>query len=432
MGLSDLFRRESRADERVDIEERAQVTMADSADAVSISEVINGEALSDSVSMKEAMSLPGIWAAINFLSAAMASMPIEVFERTDEEGGDQRVKGNVANMLAHAPNDETTSHDWREMFFAEVFGPGRGYTYIERDSSGWPINLFMMEYNRTTVRRVGGRTQYIYDQGNGRTIAYAGKDVIDLAYLRKSNFVESHNPVMTCAAAIKQGLNANRYALTVFGKNGIPPYLLKGPFQSAKTALKAAADLMKVTRRAAEEGKPILPVPGGHDLTRLGDDPEKMQLTPVQVFAVQQAARIYQLPPVFLQELSKGNYNNIEHQDLHLVKHTLRRWVEKFEQQLTLKLFGRNSKYYVKLNLDGLMRGDFKTRIEAIVRAVQNSLLTPNEGREFLDKAPKEGGDNLLVQGATVPLSMAGQVFNKSAPANIVDPPSTEGNPHTE
>lgn len=432
MGLSDFLRRESRAEAKADVEQRAQETLADSADAVTIGELINGEALSESVTMKEAMSSPGVWAAINFLSAAMASMPIEVFQRTEEEGGDLRVKDEIANMLAQAPNDETTSHDWREMFFAEVFGPGRGYTYIERDKNGWPINLFMMEYSRTTVRRVAGRTQYIYDQGNGRTITYAGRDVIDLAYLRKSNFVESYNPVMTCAAAIRQGLNANRYALTVFGKNGIPPYLLKGPFSSAKAALAAAADLIKVTRRSAEEGKPILPVPGGHDLTRLGDDPEKMQLTPVQVFAVQQAARIYQLPPVFLQELSKGNYNNIEHQDLHLVKHTLRRWVEKFEQQLTLKLFGRNSRYYVKINLDGLMRGDFKTRIEAIVRAVQNSLLTPNEGRELLDKAPKEGGDKLLVQGATVPLSMAGKVFNKTPAANDPEPPVDEGEPTTE
>ena len=132
-----------------------------------------------------------------------------------------------------------------------------------------------------------------------------------------------------------------------------------------------------------------------------------MQLTSVQVFAVGQVARIYQLPPVFLQELSKGNYNNIEHQDLHLVKHTLRRWVKKFEQELTLKIFGRGSKRYVKLNLDGIMRGDFKTRIEAIVKAIQNGLMTPNEGRALENRAPMPGGDVLLVQGATVPIELA-------------------------
>ncbi|KUP91792.1 phage portal protein [Tritonibacter horizontis] len=411
MGLKSLFRREVRVGDAT-AEARAQV-VADSGMA-SITEVLSGE-MPEGVTMKEAMSLPAVWDAINFLSAAMAGLPIEVFEKTGTAGGDRRVTGGVADVLAEAVNDSTTSFSWRETFFSQVFGPGRAYTYIERNRQGRAINLFPMEHDRTSVRKVRGRLLYDYLEPSGTVKTYEGKDVIDLAYLLRPDHVTYHNPVMTCASAIRQGLNANRYALTVFGKNGVPPYVLKGPFSAAKEMMRAAADLMKVTRRAAEEGKPVLPLPSGHDLVRLGDDPEKMQLTPVQVFAVGQVARIYQLPPVFLQELSKGNYNNIEHQDLHLVKHTLRRWVEKFEQELTLKIFGRGARRYVKLDLDGITRGDFKTRIEAIVRAVQNSLLTPNEGREMMKKPPLPGGDTLFIQGATVPLALAGKAFARGA-----------------
>lgn len=407
MGLGLRFGRAKAAPE-AQLEKRAQ--LVDSGVAA-ITEVLTGE-VSEGVTMKEALSLPGVWAAINFLSAAMAGLPIDVFEKTGEPGGDKKITGGVADVLGAAVNDSTTSFSWRETFFAEVFGPGRAYTYIER-RGGKVINLFPMEYHRTTVRKSKGRLFYDYTEPSGKTKTYEGKDVIDIAFLLKSDHVNCYNPVMTCASAIRQGLNANRYALTVFGKNGVPPYVLKGPFTAAKEMMRAAADLMKVTRRSAEEGKPVLPLPAGHDLQRLGDDPEKMQLTPVQIFAVGQVARIYQLPPVFLQELSKGNYSNVEHQDLHLVKHTLRRWVKKFEQELTLKVFGRGSKRYVKLNLDGIMRGDFKTRIEAIVRAIQNGLLTPNEGRELENRPPKEGGDTLLVQGATVPIELAGKAFAK-------------------
>lgn len=417
MGLRSLFRRESAVADAPS-EERAQVVL-DSGEA-SITEVLAGE-VSEGITMKEALSLPAVWDAINFLSAAMAGLPIEVFEKTGEEGGDRKVTGGVADVLADAINDSTTSFSWRETFFAQVFGPGRAYTYIERNRQGRAINLFPMEHERTSVRKVRGRLLYDYMEPSGKVKTYDGKDVIDIAYLLCPDHVNYHNPVMTCASSIRQGLNANRYALTVFGKNGVPPYVLKGPFTAAKEMMRAAADLMKVTRRSAEEGKPVLPLPSGHDLVRLGDDPEKMQLTPVQIFAVGQVARIYQLPPVFLQELSKGNYNNIEHQDLHLVKHTLRRWVEKFEQELTLKIFGRGSKKYVKLDLDGIMRGDFKTRIEAIVRAVQNSLLTPNEGREKMGLPPRTGGDKLFIQGATVPLEMAGKAFNKNADTEPVE-----------
>lgn len=422
MGLTGIFRRGTAAQAAAPVEDRAQVVV-DSGEAT-IAEVLSGE-VTEGVTMKEALSLPGVWAAINFLSAAMAGLPVEVFEKTGEPGGDKKVSGGVADVLGAAVNDSTTSFAWRETFFAEVFGPGRAYTYVER-RGGKAVNLFPMEYDRTTVRKVKGRLFYDYREPSGKVKTYEGKDVIDIAFLLKPDHVGHHNPVMTCASAIRQGLNANRYALTVFGKNGVPPYVLKGPFTAAKEMMRAAADLMKVTRRSAEEGKPVLPLPSGHDLVRLGDDPEKMQLTPVQIFAVGQMARIYQLPPVFLQELSKGNYNNIEHQDLHLVKHTLRRWVKKFEQELTLKIFGRGSKRYVKLNLDGIMRGDFKTRIEAIVKAIQNGLMTPNEGRALENRAPLPGGDTLLVQGATVPIELAGKAFAKgaagAAPENDADP----------
>lgn len=416
MGLREMFKRSGTGSGAASGpgEARAQVLL-DSGQMGSISEVLNGEMLSDSVTMKEAMSLPAVWDAINFLSAAMAGLPIDVFSATDAEGGDDKQKGPLAMLLNAAVNDTTTSFSWRETFFSQVFGPGRGFSYIERGKDGMPINIFPMEYDRTTMRRARGAVFYDYLESDGTTKTYSARDVIDIAYLLKPDFVNCYNPVLTCAAAIKQGLNANRYALTVFGKSGIPPYVLKGPFTAAKAMAAAAADLMKVTRRSAQEGQPILPIPSGHDLVRLGDDPEKMQLTPVQIFAVGQVARIYQIPPVFLQELSKGNYNNIEHQDLHLVKHTLRRWVKKFEQELNLKLFGRNAQFYVKLNLDGIQRGDFKTRIEGIVKAIQNGLLTPNEGRALDNRAAKPGGDVLLIQGATVPLEMAGKVFGKAA-----------------
>lgn len=426
MGLMGWFQSgETAVEQQAESEARAQVNVQTPLEG--LSEILGAEATSEGVTMKEALSLPGVWAAINFLSAAMAGLPIEVYERTAKKGGDKRILGGVADVVGQAVNDTTTSFVWRETLFAEVFGPGRGYSYLERNKQGRVINIFPMEYDRVTVRRKGGKLIYEYREDSGRPKTYPAKDVIDIAFLLKANHVNHYNPVQTCAAAIRQGLNANRYALTVFGKNGVPPYILKGAFQGAKEMIRAASDLMKVTRRSAEEGKPILPVPGGMDLQRLGDDPEKMQLTPVQVFAVGQVARIYQLPPVFLQELSKGNYNNIEHQDLHLVKHTLRRWVKKFEQELTLKIFGRGSRRYIKLNLDGIMRGDLKTRIEALSKAVQNGILTPNEAREVDNREAKPGGDSLMIQGATVPIKMAGAAFNKNAPSPDGDPPPNDG-----
>jgi phage portal protein BeeE len=114
-----------------------------------------------------------------------------------------------------------------------------------------------------------------------------------------------------------------------------------------------------------------------------------------------------------LQDLSKGTFSNNEQQDLHFVKHTLSRWVVQSEQEMSLKLFGRSGKLAgrsgrlnVKFNLDGTLRGDFRTRMDGLSTAVQNGLKTPNEARGLLGDAPLAGGEGLMIQSATVPISL--------------------------
>ena len=171
--------------------------------------------------------------------------------------------------------------------------------------------------------------------------------------------------------------------------------------QRAKDDVQRSIDAAKVGN------SPILPIPPGYELKPVGFDPEKGQMTEARRFQTEEIARAYQLPPVFLQDLSRATFTNAEQQDLHLVKHLISQWAKALETEMTLKLFGRGrGNRYVRHNLDGLLRGDFKSRIEGITRGIQTALITPNEGRA-LDERPKHSNpfaDELLVQGATVVL----------------------------
>ncbi len=168
--------------------------------------------------------------------------------------------------------------------------------------------------------------------------------------------------------------------------------------------------MQEAVKRASAEGRSAITMPAGLEIKTLGVDPEKTQLLELSRFCVEEIARIYSLPPTFLQDLSHGTYSNTEQQDLHFVKHTLKRWVEQFEQELNLKLWGRgNNRLYAEFNVDGLLRGDFKTRMEGHAAAIQAGIETPNEAREMENKPSMDGGDRLFIQGANVPLDQAGQ-----------------------
>ena len=288
--------------------------------------------------------------------------------------------------------------------FDQVFTGGRCVTYIERSESGAVKNLWPLDPQKTRVEhRTEGKRQIRVYICNG--VTYAANEVIDVPFMLKSNGVDVRGPISTNRDAIGMAIAASRYGAKAFQSGGIPPVVLQGPFQSGAAAARASDDVAKTTAKLAREGRPVMALPMGHEMKQIGFNPEQMQLIELQRFSIEQIARIYSLPPVFLQDLTHGTFSNTEQQDLQFVKHTLKRWIEQVEQEMNLKLFPRGSKQYVEFNVDGLLRGDFKTRMEAHATTIQNAIRTPNEVRTIENMPPAEGGDSLMVQGATVPIT---------------------------
>ena len=350
------------------------------------------------VNIDTALGVPAVWAAVNFLSGTIAGLPLNVYRKT--ESGRQKVTGGISTILHDAVNDGMSSFDWRKYSFEQVFTGGRSVTYIERAHNGEIKNLFPLNPANVRVEMLSdGRKQYRAGQR-----VYAAADILDIPFMLRSDMIEHRGPISTNRDAIGMAIAASRYGSKAFQSGGIPPAVLQGPFQSGAAASRASEDVAAATLKLAQQGRPIMALPLGHELKSIGLSPEDMQLIELQRFSIEQVARIYSLPPVFLQDLTHGTFSNNEQQDLHFVKHTVKRWVEQFEQELNLKFFGRGSDFYVEFNVDGLLRGDLKTRMEAHATSIQNAIRTPNEVRDIENLAPLGKGDDLLIQGATVPI----------------------------
>lgn len=358
------------------------------------------------VNVETALTVPAVWAATNFLSGTIAGLPLFVYKKTNK--GRSRVKTTAGNqipaILNEAANDEMSAFDWLKYTYDRVFTGGRGLTYIERNNSGQPVNLWPMDPTYTTIMLENGRRVYQYTVAGRKPVRYNSSDVIDIAFMLRENMIDHRSPLINAAESIGMAIAATRYGANAFNNGGLPPAVIQGPFNSATAATRASDDIAAAMAKLGREGKQLLALPIGHEIKSVGIGPKDMQLIELERFCIEQVSRIYSLPPVFLQDLTHGTFSNTEQQDLHLVKHTIKRWVEQAEQEITLKLFGRGSQFFVEFNLDGLLRGDIKTRMEAHAISIQNGIRTPNEVREIENMEPMEGGDKLLIQGATVPL----------------------------
>jgi HK97 family phage portal protein len=362
------------------------------------------------VTISSALTVPAVLAAVAFLSRTLATLPLHAYRDTDK--GAVRLTGKTATTIHDAPNDLMGSFKFRQWFWQQVFTGGRGLSWIERNGSVIEA-LWPMDPRKTTVKRVGFSVVYRFD---GKE--YPAADVIDVPFMLNEDQISHRGPITMATKAIQLAIAMNDYGSNFFAGGGVPPLALVGPLPQGPDALKRA---LNDTRRAIDEahasGKNIVPIPPGHELKPVGFDPDKGQMTEARLFQIQEIARAWQMPPAFLQDLSRGTFANVEQQDLHLVKHLISQWAKAFEDEANLKLFGRGrSGRYVEHNLDGLQRGDFKSRIEGIARAIQTAQMTPNEART-LENRPKHANpdaDELLVQGATVVL---GKQPLKPAPA---------------
>ncbi|MBB3972772.1 phage portal protein [Hansschlegelia beijingensis] len=374
------------------------------------------------VTADTALSVPAIWCAVNFIAGTIAALPLQLFRRT-EAGRETASKDPLYAILHDAPNDELTSFAWRKGFMVNALITGRGCSYIERNKAGRVMNLWPLDPANLTVERLNGRKRYRYRDG-AREVVYAANEVIDIPFMLKADGISHVNPVDRLKGAIGLCLSLQDYAAKFFANGGVPPLALTGPLPSPGAASRASSDITKAVRDANAERRNVLIVPSGHTLAPIGVDPDKSQMETARRFQIEEIARVYDIPPVFLQDLTNGTYSNTEQQDLHFVKHTLGQWIKAIEQELNLKLFtARNKTNYVEFNVDGLLRGDFKTRMDGWRTAIFAGINTPNEAREA-ENWPKHGpeADKLYVQGATVPLGTVLSPTKPAPPANDNDP----------
>ncbi len=362
------------------------------------------------VTIDSALSVPAVWCATNFLSSTIAGLPLRQYAKNGDDR--KEIDDRLSKILNGSVNDEMTTFGWRKYTFDQVFTGGRGVSFIERNARNQVINLWPLDGNGVTIERREGRKTYKYNDG-AKTYTYDPSEIIDIPFMLKADGINHRGPIMTCRDAIALAIASTQYGARFFNGGGVPPFVVKGRFLSPQSLQVAADDMHAAVRKAATEKRQYLTLPEGLEIDKIGTDAEGAQLIENKRFTIEEVARIWGLSPVHLQDLTHGTYSNTEQQDLQTAKYTIKRWVEATEQEINLKIFGRsNPRRYFEFDMSGLLRGDFETRMNGYAVGIQSGVFKPNEARRRENLPAAEGGDNLMIQGATVPITQSGEEAN--------------------
>ena len=251
------------------------------------------------VNIDTALGVPAVWAAVNFISGTLASLPLEVYR------GNERVTDGIGAWLNRAINPTTSSFQWRKYSYEQTLTGGRSVTLILRNGRGDVTDLVPLDPADLHVQEVM-TSEFPTKTYRSKSRVYQASEVIDLTFMQKHNQIDIRGPIMANKDIIGLAIASARYGSKAFQSGGIPPAVLQGPFQSGAAAQRASEDVAATTAKLAREGRPVMALPAGHELRSVGFSPEQMQLLELQQFCIEQIARIYSLPPVFIQDLSDG------------------------------------------------------------------------------------------------------------------------------
>lgn len=371
-----------------------------------------------SVNEMSAMQMTAVYSCVRILAEAVAGLPLHLYRYKSDGSKEKALDHPLYRILHDEPNSEMSSFVFRETLMTHLLLWGNAYAQIIRNGKGEVIGLYPLMPNKMSVDRDrDGKLWYTYTRSQeeaptskGSTVKLYPYDVLHVPGLGFDGLV-GYSPIAMAKNAIGMGIACEEYGARFFANGAAPSGVLEHP-GTIKDPQKIR-DSWNATFKGSTNAHKVAVLEEGMKYTQIGISPEQAQFLETRKFQINEIARIFRVPPHMVGDLEKSSYSNIEQQSLEFVKYTLEPWIIRWEQSLMRVLLSPDEKneYFFKFNLEGLLRGDYQSRMQGYSIARQNGWMSANDIRELenLDKiSAEDGGDLYLINGNMLPLSMAG------------------------
>ena len=377
------------------------------------------------VNEKTAMQMTAVYSCVRILSEAIAGLPLFVYKYGDDSSKEKCLEHPLWRVLHDEPNPEMTSFVFRETMMNHLLLTGNAYAQIIRNARGEVMALYPLMPDRMTVDRDSqGRLYYRYRKNSDDApevvknkqsdIIFAPSDILHVLGLGYDGLV-GYSPIAMAKNAVGLAIAAEEYGAKFFANGAAPSGVLEHPGTIKDP--ERIRESWQSTFGGSSNSNKIAVLEEGLKYTPIAISPEQAQFLETRKFQINEIARIFRVPPHMLADLEKSSFSNIEQQSLEFVKYTLDPWVIRWEQAMNkaLLLDSEKRSVFTKFNVDGLLRGDYASRMTGYATARQNGWMSANDIRELenLDRIPADlGGDLYLINGAMTKLQDAGAFAN--------------------
>lgn len=374
------------------------------------------------VTQRSAMQMTAVYSCVRILSEAIASLPLHLYRCTNSGGKEKATDSPLYFLLHDEPNPEMTSFVFRETLMTHLLLWGNAYAQIIRNGKGEVTALYPLMPDRMTVDRdENGRLYYEFMVSTDdapinkkSTVRLPPYDVLHIPGLGFDGLV-GYSPIAMAKNAIGMAIACEEYGSKFFANGAAPSGVLEHP--STIKDPSRVRESWTQTFGGSSNAHKVAVLEEGMKYTPISISPEQAQFLETRKFQIDEIARIFRVPPHMVGDLEKSSFSNIEQQSLEFVKYTLDPWVSRWEQNLVRSLLttDEKKKYFIKFNVDGLLRGDYQSRMNGYATARQNGWMSANDIRELenLDRiSAEEGGDLYLINGNMLPLKNAGAFAN--------------------
>lgn len=370
-----------------------------------------------------AMQTTAVYACVRILSETLAALPLQLYRYTP--GGKERVYDHPLYHLLHdEPNPEMTSFIFRETLMSHLLIWGNAYAQIIRDKLGRVQGLYPLRPDKMTVcRDESGQIYYIYTKTADENpaikpygqVPLRKDEVLHIPGLGFDGLV-GYSPIAMARNAVGMTMACEEYGASFFANGASPSGVLEHPGVLKDPA--KVRDSWNAVYQGSANAHKVAVLEEGMKYQQIGIPPEEAQFLETRKFQLNEIARLYRIPPHMIGDLEKSSFNNIEQQSMEFVKYTLDPWVIRWEQAMQKALFLPEEKkqFFLKFNVNGLMRGDYESRMTGYSIGRQNGWLSANDIREMEDMNPvpdEEGGNLYLVNGSMTKLKDAGAFAQK-------------------